>query len=288
MQMPHALPGAAKATALGIRLPRAGRLRRRHRSSCRPTPATASAARRLFEQIVREEGQTLLGWRDVPIDHSTARRTAPRDRASDPASLHRQGRRLLPRCSRRRSPSSASSTSSASASKTPSANRTSRQRQMFYVPQPVVQDAHLQGDAQLRRSWAVLPDLSDPAMETRPGAGPFALQHQHVSELGRARIRTATSRTTARSTRCAATSTGCTPAKRCSPPTCSATTSRSCCRSSTPSGSDSAMFDNALELLVLAGRSLPHAMMMMIPEPWANHETHERREEGVLRISLAA
>ena len=33
-------------------------------------------------------------------------------------------------------------------------------------------------------------------------------------------------------------------------------------------GSDSAMFDNALELLVLAGRSLPHAMMMMIPEPW--------------------
>ena len=32
------------------------------------------------------------------------------------------------------------------------------------------------------------------------------------------------------------------------------------------SGSDSAMFDNALELLVLGGRSLPHAVMMMIPE----------------------
>jgi glutamate synthase (ferredoxin) len=38
-------------------------------------------------------------------------------------------------------------------------------------------------------------------------------------------------------------------------------------------GSDSAMFDNCLELLVLAGRSLPHAVMMMIPEPWANHTT---------------
>ena len=38
-------------------------------------------------------------------------------------------------------------------------------------------------------------------------------------------------------------------------------------------GSDSAMFDNCLELLTLAGRSLPHAMMMMIPEPWANHES---------------
>ncbi|MFL6619529.1 MAG: glutamate synthase subunit alpha, partial [Povalibacter sp.] len=40
-----------------------------------------------------------------------------------------------------------------------------------------------------------------------------------------------------------------------------------------PNGSDSAMFDNTLELLVLAGRSLPHAMMMMIPEPWSNHQT---------------
>ncbi|HXY40509.1 MAG TPA: glutamate synthase large subunit, partial [Vicinamibacteria bacterium] len=38
-------------------------------------------------------------------------------------------------------------------------------------------------------------------------------------------------------------------------------------------GSDSAMFDNVLELLVLAGRSLPHAVMMMIPEPWAGHES---------------
>jgi glutamate synthase domain-containing protein 2/glutamate synthase domain-containing protein 1/glutamate synthase domain-containing protein 3 len=40
-----------------------------------------------------------------------------------------------------------------------------------------------------------------------------------------------------------------------------------------PNGSDSAMFDNCLELLTLAGRSLPHAMMMMIPEPWNNHES---------------
>jgi glutamate synthase (ferredoxin) len=44
-------------------------------------------------------------------------------------------------------------------------------------------------------------------------------------------------------------------------------------------GSDSAMFDNALELLVLAGRSLPHAMMMMIPEPWAGdpHMSPEKK-----------
>jgi glutamate synthase (ferredoxin) len=40
-----------------------------------------------------------------------------------------------------------------------------------------------------------------------------------------------------------------------------------------PNSSDSGMFDNTLELLVLAGRPLSHAMMMMIPEPWSNNES---------------
>ncbi|MBS0632104.1 MAG: glutamate synthase large subunit [Verrucomicrobia bacterium] len=39
-----------------------------------------------------------------------------------------------------------------------------------------------------------------------------------------------------------------------------------------PNGSDSAMFDNTLELLVLAGRPLAHAVMMMIPEPWSGDQ----------------
>src|SRR3990172_4518216 len=39
-----------------------------------------------------------------------------------------------------------------------------------------------------------------------------------------------------------------------------------------PGGSDSATLDNVLELLVLAGRSLPHAIMMMIPEAYANRD----------------
>jgi glutamate synthase (ferredoxin) len=37
-------------------------------------------------------------------------------------------------------------------------------------------------------------------------------------------------------------------------------------------GSDTATFDNVLEFLVMAGRSLPHAILMMIPEPWAGNE----------------
>jgi len=40
--------------------------------------------------------------------------------------------------------------------------------------------------------------------------------------------------------------------------------------------SDSAAFDNALEFLILSGRSLPHAISMMIPEAWEHHETMDR------------
>ena len=44
-------------------------------------------------------------------------------------------------------------------------------------------------------------------------------------------------------------------------------------------GSDSAIFDNCFEFLSLSGRSMAHAAVMMIPEPWENHEsmTPERR-----------
>ncbi len=38
-----------------------------------------------------------------------------------------------------------------------------------------------------------------------------------------------------------------------------------------PAGSDSASFDEVLELLYLGGRSLPHSVLMMIPEAWENH-----------------
>ena len=45
-------------------------------------------------------------------------------------------------------------------------------------------------------------------------------------------------------------------------------------------GSDSGMFDNALEMLTLTGRSLPHAMMMMIPEPWDGHESMSEEKKA--------
>ena len=43
-----------------------------------------------------------------------------------------------------------------------------------------------------------------------------------------------------------------------------------------PDASDSASFDEVLELLHLSGRSLPHAVLMMIPEAWENHATMDQ------------
>src|SRR5580693_2029438 len=53
-------------------------------------------------------------------------------------------------------------------------------------------------------------------------------------------------------------------------------------------GSDSASFDECLELLHMGGRSVPHAVLMMIPEPWENHEemTSERRAFYQFHASL--
>src|SRR4051794_6409471 len=44
----------------------------------------------------------------------------------------------------------------------------------------------------------------------------------------------------------------------------------------TPGASDSASFDEVLELLHMGGRSLPHSVLMMIPEAWENHVEMDR------------
>src|SRR5207249_7780380 len=56
----------------------------------------------------------------------------------------------------------------------------------------------------------------------------------------------------------------------------------------TPDASDSASFDEVLELLHLGGRSLPHSVLMMIPEAWENNATMkpERRAFYKFHASL--
>jgi len=51
----------------------------------------------------------------------------------------------------------------------------------------------------------------------------------------------------------------------------------------TRGASDSASFDEVLELLHLGGRSLPHAVLMMIPEAWENHESMDAGRKAFYR-----
>ena len=51
-----------------------------------------------------------------------------------------------------------------------------------------------------------------------------------------------------------------------------------------PGMSDSASFDEVLELVHLAGRSLPHALLMMIPEAWENNDRMEPRKRAFYRF----
>ena len=113
----------------------------------------------------------------------------------------------------------------------------------------------LRGPAATRASRARWPWCTSATAPTRspPGSWPS---------------RSATWRTTARSTPCAATSTGCGRASAASSPTCSATTSRSSCRSSTRAAATRPASTTRWSCCRTAGRDLHHAMMMLIPQAW--------------------
>ncbi len=55
----------------------------------------------------------------------------------------------------------------------------------------------------------------------------------------------------------------------------------------TPDYSDSATFDEVLELLHLGGRSLPHAVLMMIPEAWENHDEMDAQRRAFYQFHAA-
>ena len=234
-------------------------------SSCPPTPRPPPLRGALRARSRAEEGAPVLGWRTCrPTTRRSARRPAP----ASPSSARSSS--AAPRVrSRTTSPSSASSTSSAGAIENAVRASDIPGKRHLLRPQPVAPDARLQGHADRAAAAAVLPRPRATRASSRRWRWSTRASAPTPSRAGRAPTRTASSATTARSTRCAATSTGCTPARACSSRSCSATTSQKILPVIDTDGSDSAMFDNVLELLVLAGRSLPHAMMMMIPEPWA-------------------
>ncbi|MFL5391050.1 MAG: glutamate synthase central domain-containing protein, partial [Myxococcales bacterium] len=271
LQMPHAFL-ARECQKLGIDLPPPGRYGA-GMVFLPPSEGGREAIGKLFEDTVRAEGQHLLGWRDVPTENSslggTAKASQPiirqvfigrGDDIADVAAFERRLyviRRLVEK--------------KVSRSAIPG-------RSHFYVPslshKTIVYKGMLNA-GQLRSFYL---DLQDPAVtsaiamvhsrfstNTFPSWG-RAHPYRYISHNGE--INTLRGNINWMHAR------------------------QSMMRSKLfgkdlmkiltvidTEGSDSAMFDNVLELLTLAGRELPHAVMMMVPEPWTKHETmsKERR-----------
>jgi glutamate synthase (ferredoxin) len=220
------------------------------------------ACQSIFEQMVQEEGQKVLGWRDVPTDNSLIGRTARQSqpfirqlfvgRGEDITDVEAFERKLY--VIRRRVVRAIKSSAL-------------RQRSMFYVCSLSSRTIVYKGMLTASQLPAFYPDLQNPQLtsalalvHSRFSTNTFpswarAHPYRYIAHNGeintlrgninwmRARERKFESRLFG------------------------SDLSKVLPVIDTE-GSDSAMFDNALEMFVLAGRPLAHAMMMMVPEPW--------------------
>src|SRR3989442_13197 len=265
LQMPHAF-FARECRRLRIPLPAPG-----HYGSglvfLPPDPGQAAECQAILGDIVREEGQTVPGWRDVPTDDSpvrpTARAVEPRIRqlfVGRAPSLPGRGafERKLYVIRKRVEHAIARSELS--------------ERKLFYIPSLSARTLVYKGMLSADQIETMYPDVTDPAV-----ASSLALVHQrfstntfpswplahpyrmiaHNGEINTLRGNINWMR--AREAICRSERLGDDLAK--------------VLPIVVEGGSDSAIFDNVLELLVMAGRPLAHAILMMIPEAWAGHES---------------
>ena len=240
------------------------------RSAC---ARTASACGRASS---REEGLELLGWRDVPVDNSLA--VGRWSAATEP--VHRQvfiGRpTAIVDAGRFRA-----------ASSTSSARCVSNAIQQAYKGRDI---GHYTVSLSSRTlvykgmflSYQVRP--TTPTCPTRASSRRWrwctSASRPTPSRRGSWRIPTAWSPTTARSTRCAATSTGWRRAQASVSSPLFGDDIAKLWPISYEGQSDTACFDNALEFLVMGGYTLPHAAMMLIPEAWAGNPLMDRKRRA--------
>jgi glutamate synthase (ferredoxin) len=263
MQIPHGFLKKV-AAAQKIDLPEAGQY---GVAMCYSSPdakeRAASAA--VFEKIVAEAGQTVLGWRDVPVDNSMIGKTA---KASEPfmrmafvaRGANAQDEQTFERklyVIRKRSYS---------------AIRTAGLDNFWYCPSMSCRTMIYKGMLMPVQVGQYFLDLQDPDMESA-----LALVHSRFSTntfpswershpyryiAHNGEINTLRGNINWMNAR---------------QPMLESALFGDDIKKILPivntNGSDSAMFDNVFELLVMGGRSLPHAMMMMIPEPWSGHES---------------
>ncbi len=265
MQMPHALL-QKQCEKLGFKLPKSGQYGgglvfmpqdRPERQQCE----------RAFEKIVKEEGLKILGWRTVPTDNSSLGATA---RASEPFVRQvfiARGRSLKDDMAFERKLYVIRKRSANSIPQLPL-----MQARYWYVASLSHKTLVYKGMLLTEQISQYYPDLKDPLTEsalalvhsrfstnTFPSwnrAHPYRyLAHNGEINTLRGNINWMHARQAMFESELFGSD-----IKKILPII-------------NTDGSDSAMFDNCLELLVLAGRSLPHAVMMMIPEPWENHES---------------
>ena len=272
MQIPHAFL-RGKCAELGFRLPD----EQEYGAGAVFLPPDENQRRRcidLFESVVHAEGQELLGWRDVPTDNSPigtiARQAEPvirqifigRGKGLGNASEFERKLYVI-----RKSTESAVR------------NSDLPQKGRFYVPSLSCRTLNYKGQLLATQIEAYYPDLRDEAM-----ASALALVHQrystntfpswalaqpfrflcHNGEINtlRGNINWMAAREGLfRSERFGADMQKLFPIL-------------------TPGASDSAILDNAIELLFHTGRSLPHAILMLIPEAWQNHRSMSEEKKA--------
>ncbi|TVQ12973.1 MAG: glutamate synthase large subunit [Leptolyngbya sp. DLM2.Bin27] len=263
LQMPHRFM-AKVAAAEGIALPQPGQYGVGFFFSS-PQAVERAEGRRLFEQIVAEEGQKVLGWRDVPTDNASLGETA---KASEPfmqqVFIQRSGdladdlafeRKLY--IIRKRAHSAIHSTGiDPYLYATSLSCRTVVYKGMLTPEQVGLYFLDL-ADTDMESALALVHSrFSTNTFPSWERAHPYRyVAHNGEINTLRGNINWMYARQSMFESDLFGDS-----LERAKPLI-------------NKEGSDSGIFDNTLELMTLAGRSLPHAMMMMVPEPWTAHES---------------
>jgi glutamate synthase (ferredoxin) len=263
MQVPHKFLRKA-AAAEGITLPAAGQYGVGTIYGS-PDPAARAAGRKIFESIAAAEGQQVLGWRDVPTDNSTIGNTA---KSSEP---------FMQQVFVGRSPDLLDDLAFErklfvlrKLAHTPI--RAAQVDPYWYMSSLSCRTMVYKGMLMTAQVGQYFPDLHDPDMESALGlvhsrfstntfpswerSHPYRyIAHNGEINTLRGNINWMIARQSMFESELFGDD-----IQKIQP-------------AINVDGSDSTIFDNALELLTLAGRSLPHAVMMMIPEPWTAHES---------------
>ncbi|MBI3312629.1 MAG: glutamate synthase large subunit [Candidatus Omnitrophica bacterium] len=232
-----------------------------------PDEAERRICEKMFEEIVKEEGQHFLGWRTVKTDDSTLGPTA---RASEPVVRQAYVGRNL----KLNGDDAFERKLYVIRKRAENAIRYAKVKggNYFYISSLSYKTVIYKGMLMSEQVEEFFPELADPAVETalalvhsRFSTNTFpswdrAHPYRYIAHNGEINtLRGNVNWMHARQAMCAS------------------DLFKDDMKKIMPviaqDGSDSAMFDNCLEFLVLGGRSLPHAMMMMIPEPWSNHES---------------